>query len=78
MIREKEEVFTGQTSTKEMARTCKEISEWLQKSNQVPDLTTVLTGTSIVPPPEFTLQDGDIVMVMVEGIGILENTVITV
>ncbi len=61
-----------------MARTCKEISEWLQKSNQVPDLTTVLTGTSIVPPPEFTLQDGDIVIVMVEGIGILENTVITV
>ena len=78
MIREKKEVFTAQTSTKEMARTCKEISEWLQKSNQVPDLTTVLTGTSIVPPPEFTLQDGDIVIVMVEGIGILENTVITV
>ena len=78
VIREKKEVFTAQTSTKEMARTCKEISEWLQKSNQVPDLTTVLTGTSIVPPPEFTLQDGDIVIVMVEGIGILENTVITV
>ena len=78
IVREGETVFTGNTSTSEMARTCSEISEWLQISNQVPDLTTVLTGTSIVPPPEFTLREGDTVAISIEGIGILENNVVVV
>ena len=44
----------------------------------MPDLTTVLTGTSIVPPPEFTLREGDQVAITIEGIGILENSVVEV
>ena len=47
-------------------------------SNFVPDMTTVLTGTSIVPPPDFTLQEGDRVIISIENIGILENDVIEV
>jgi len=75
IVRSDETVFTGNTSTNEMARTCIEISDWLQRSNQVPDFTTVLTGTSIVPPPNFTLNEGDKVIITVEGIGVLENDV---
>lgn len=78
IIRSGETVFTGTTSTSEMARTCVEISDWLQRSNQVPDFTTVLTGTSIVPPPNFTLNEGDKVIISVEGIGVLENDVTVV
>ena len=78
IARDGEEVFSGSTSTSEMARTCQEICEWLLKSNYVPDMTTVLTGTSIVPPPDFTLQEGDRVIISVENIGVLENNVIEV
>lgn len=78
IFRSNKEVFTGTTSTNEMARTCEEISDWLQRSNTVPDFTTVLTGTSIVPPPEFTLSEGDTVRIEISSIGVLENTIITV
>ena len=78
IVRNEKEVFTGSTSTSEMARTCQEICEWLLKSNFVPDMTTVLTGTSIVPPPDFTLQEGDRVIISIENIGVLENDVIEV
>lgn len=72
------EVFSGSTNTSQMARTCQELSEWLQRHNHVPNMTTVLTGTSIVPPPEFTLQRGDSVSITIEGIGTLMNDVIVV
>ena len=78
IVRETETVFEGTTSTSDMARTCLEISDWLQRSNRVPELTTVLTGTSIVPPPDFTLQAGDKVIITIDEIGTLENSVIQV
>ena len=58
--REGETVFTGETSTSQMARTCRSLADWLLRHNSVPDMTTVLTGTAIVPPPDFTLEEGDI------------------
>ena len=78
IIRDGSQIFHETTSTSQMARTCIEISDWLHRNNYVPDLTTVLTGTSIVPPPEFTLQEGDQVAITIEGIGVLENSVIEV
>ena len=78
IVRDTETVFEGTTSTSDMARTCLEISDWLQRSNRVPELTTVLTGTSIVPPPDFTLQAGDKVIITIDEIGTLENSVIQV
>jgi 2-dehydro-3-deoxy-D-arabinonate dehydratase len=41
-------------------------------------LTVVLTGTSIVPPPDFTLVEGDVVSISIEGVGVLENEVVEV
>jgi 2-keto-4-pentenoate hydratase/2-oxohepta-3-ene-1,7-dioic acid hydratase in catechol pathway len=41
-------------------------------------MTTVLTGTAIVPPPEFTLEEGDVVIITIENIGTLENEVMQV
>ena len=76
--RDGEEVFRGNTNTSQMARTCQELADWLQKHNDVPNMTTVLTGTSIVPPPEFTLQEGDTVSITIEGIGMLVNDVMVV
>lgn len=78
ITRDSEEVFSGSTNTAQMARTCQELADWLQKHNDVPNMTAVLTGTSIVPPPEFTLQEGDSVSITIEGIGTLVNDVIVV
>ena len=76
--RDGETVFSGQTSTSQMARTCEEIAGWLIRHNEVPNMTTVLTGTSIVPPPEFSLQEGDVIRITIEGIGTLENSAVFV
>ena len=72
------QVWEDRTSTSQMARSCEELADWIQRHNLVPDLTTVLTGTAIVPPPEFTLREGDIVTITIAGIGVLENDVIVV
>ena len=72
------EAFRGGTSTSQMARTCEELADWLQRHNVVADMTTVLTGTPVVPPPDFTLQEGDVVRITIEGIGTLENDVVVV
>ena len=34
-----------------------------------------MTGTGIVPPPDFTLDVGDIISIEIEKIGILTNPV---
>lgn len=72
------EVFSGETSTSLMARTCEELSDWLHRHNTIPNMTAVLTGTPVVPPPDFTLAEGDIVTIEIQGIGTLENDVVVV
>lgn len=72
------EVFSGETSTSLMARTCEELSDWLHRHNTIPNMTAVLTGTPVVPPPDFTLAEGDIVTIEIQGIGMLENDVVVV
>ena len=73
-----EEVWSDQTSTSLMARSCEELADWLQRHNLVPNMTTVLTGTAIVPPPEFSLREDDVVTITIDGIGVLENSVVEV
>ncbi|MBT4513795.1 MAG: fumarylacetoacetate hydrolase, partial [Chloroflexi bacterium] len=72
------EAFNGTTSTKEMVRDCEYIADWLQRHNSVPDGTTVVTGTGVIPPMDFTLAEGDVVHVEIESIGTLTNTVTVV
>jgi len=61
-----------------MKRKCEELNEWLHKSNDIPDGTTVMTGTGTIPPEDFTLKEGDEISISIENIGTLENTVIEV
>ena len=72
------EVWSDRTSTSLMARSCEELADWLQRHNLVPNMTTVLTGTAIVPPPEFSLREDDVVTITIDGIGVLENSVVEV
>ena len=70
--------FSGSANTSMMKRDCVYLADWLQRHNTVPDGTTVLTGTGTIPPPEFTLQDGDIVRITIDKIGTLANPVVKV
>ena len=78
ITRSGEEVWSDRTSTSLMARSCEELADWLQRHNLVPNMTTVLTGTAIVPPPEFSLREDDVVTITIDGIGVLENSVVEV
>ena len=78
ILRDDRTLFSGKTSTSGMARKCDELSDWLHRHNVIPNMTTVLTGTAIVPPPDVTLQEGDVVQITIEKIGLLENDVIVV
>lgn len=70
--------FEGTANTSSMKRDCAYLADWLQRHNAIPDATVVMTGTGTIPPPEFTLQDGDVVSIQIEKIGTLVNTVATV
>ena len=78
IIRDAEEIFSAETSTSLMNRRLSELVEWVTRHNSIPNMTAVFTGTSIVPPPEITLQEGDVVTVTIDGIGTLENDVVEV
>ena len=49
-----------------------------ERCSSFPAGAILLTGTGIVPPDAFTLAPGDLVVIRIEGIGELSNTVTTV
>lgn len=74
--RQGERIFEGDTSLDRLKRTYAELIEYLWRENEFPTGVFLLTGTGIVPPDDFTLQDGDIVSITIDGIGTLRNPVI--
>ncbi|MBM01368.1 MAG: fumarylacetoacetate hydrolase [Chloroflexi bacterium] len=71
-------VFQGESSTSQMKRNVFELTEWLQKSNDLPPVAVLMTGTGIIPPQDFTLQEEDIVSINIEKIGTLTNKIVLV
>lgn len=67
--------FTESTSTSKMVRSCEELAEFFRRYNYVPETTALLTGTSIIPPDDFTLKEDDQVSIEIENIGTLTNPV---
>jgi 2-dehydro-3-deoxy-D-arabinonate dehydratase len=69
-------LFADETSTSRMHRTFADLIEYLFRGNEFPHGVFLMTGTGIVPPSEFTLQDGDEVTVRIPEIGSLVNPVV--
>ncbi|MEC7920910.1 MAG: fumarylacetoacetate hydrolase family protein [Chloroflexota bacterium] len=76
--RKGDNVFQGESSTSQMKRNVFELTEWLQKSNDLPPVAVLMTGTGIIPPQDFTLQEGDVVSISIEKIGTLTNKIVIV
>lgn len=75
IFRNEEKVFEGSANTSQLKRSYDELVSYLTRDNEVFDGTVLLTGTCIVPPNDFTLEDGDRIEIEVPSIGILNNPV---
>jgi 2-dehydro-3-deoxy-D-arabinonate dehydratase len=73
--RDGSEVFTGETSTRQLARSLDDLVDYLCRANDFPDGAALATGTGIVPELDFTLQAGDVVEIDIDEVGRLVNTV---
>lgn len=78
IVRDSEVVYSGETRTDEMVRSCRELADCYRRHNDVPRLSVLLTGTSLVPPEGFTLAPGDEVTIEIENVGSLVNPVTAV
>jgi 2-dehydro-3-deoxy-D-arabinonate dehydratase len=58
-----------------MKRDPKDLVDWLMRALVCPAGVVLLSGTSIVPPPDFTLQAGDEVTISAPHLGTLNNRV---
>jgi 2-dehydro-3-deoxy-D-arabinonate dehydratase len=76
--REGKNVFTGETSVGQIKRRFEELAEFLFRSQVFPYGAILLTGTGIVPPDSFTLNERDVVRIEISGIGMLQNPVMVV
>lgn len=68
------QVFSGSTRTSQMKRPIQELIDYLGLELDFPGGVFLMTGTGIVPPPEFSLHPGDLVRVTVGSLTI-ENDV---
>ena len=75
IIRKDELVFHGLTNISNMRRSFEEIIEFLFRECDFPNGCFLMTGTGIVPEEPFTLEVGDVIQIMIEGIGTLMNKV---
>lgn len=75
IYREELLVFEEAANTGQLKRKLDELTYYLVKENVVFDGTVLLTGTCIVPPNDFTLQDSDRIEIEIPGIGVLANPV---
>jgi 2-dehydro-3-deoxy-D-arabinonate dehydratase len=69
------ELFADTCAVADMKRTLPELVDWLWRGQELPLGAVLLTGTSIVPPPELSLRPGDQVTISITGLGELRNPV---
>lgn len=73
--REAKEVFYGSVAVSQMKRKPEELVSFVYRECSFPNGCLIMTGTGIVPPNDFTLQSGDEIVISIDHIGTLINTV---
>jgi len=76
VLRKGKTAFEGKTDLGQMVRSFDDLIGWLARENEFPNGAFLLTGTGIVPPDDFGLENGDIVSIEAPTIGTLTNPVI--
>ncbi|MBO8173339.1 MAG: fumarylacetoacetate hydrolase family protein [Bacillaceae bacterium] len=75
IYRNEQLVFKGEARVSQLKRSLDELVSYLIRDNEVYAGTVLLTGTCIVPPNDFTLNDQDVIEIEIPEIGILRNSV---
>jgi len=75
IYRGQKKVFDGQTSIARMKRRPEELVSFLYRECSFPHGCYLMTGTGIIPSPDFTLEKGDEIHITINPIGTLINTV---
>jgi len=73
--RRQKPVFHDQIGINQMKRKPQELVSYLYRECSFPHGSLLMTGTGIVPPNDFSLQSGDEIIITIEPIGTLTNTV---
>ena len=68
-------MFDDATTLAKMKRSLNELASWLYREMDFAYGCFLMTGTCVVPPNEFTLQENDVVNISIDGIGMLTNTI---
>ncbi len=68
-------IYNDETSINRMKRSFTELAGYLYRECNFPDGSFLMTGTCLVPPNDFTLHEGDVISINIDGIGSLVNTV---
>jgi 2-dehydro-3-deoxy-D-arabinonate dehydratase len=72
------EVFRGEVSTARLHRPIADLVTYLRRANDIPAMTVLLTGTGIVPPDAFACEEGDVIEIGADEIGVLRNPAVRV
>jgi 2-dehydro-3-deoxy-D-arabinonate dehydratase len=75
IYRNGQKMFDDGTTLSRMKRSLKELAGWLYRECDFLQGCFLMTGTCVVPPNEFTLQEADVVNISIDGIGTLTNVV---
>ncbi|THE11592.1 fumarylacetoacetate hydrolase [Bacillus timonensis] len=75
IFRDDQLVVEGTANTAQLKRRFEELVSFLIRDNEIFEGTVLLTGTSIVPPNEFTLKENDYIEIEISSIGVLANPV---
>lgn len=75
IYRNGQKMFDDATTLSKMKRSLKELATWLFSELDFAHGCFLLTGTCVVPPNNFTLQENDVVNINIDGIGTLTNTI---
>src|SRR5215203_1035200 len=68
-------MYEGNTAINRMKRSLTELAKYLFSECDFPSGVFLMTGTCLVPPDDFTLQKDDVVVISIDGIGTLTNTI---
>lgn len=74
-ILRKEKIFEGQVQISQIKRSLEELVSFLYKETSFPNGCLFMTGTGVVPGNDFTLQQNDEIIITIDPIGTLVNTV---
>jgi 2-dehydro-3-deoxy-D-arabinonate dehydratase len=75
IVRAGKNEFSGSTTLESLKREPPVLVSYLYRGNSFPYGSFLLTGTGIVPPDSFTLQNGDEIRITIPPIGTLTNQV---